>query len=61
MGSAELWLGGGIRKVGVGGVEVGGLRSGGGLESGGLGSENLGLGVWGRRSCGWGWDQKSWG
>ena len=24
------------------------------LESGGLGSENLGLGVWGRRSCGWG-------
>ena len=31
----------------------------GGFESGGLGSENLGLEVWGRRSCGWRWGQKS--
>ena len=48
LGSGVLKSGGGVR-----GVEVGGLGSG-ELESGGRRSENLELGVWGRRSCGWG-------
>ena len=57
--SAELWLGDGIRKVGVGGgVEVRGVGIGGlalrGLRSGELKSRGWSKEDWGRRSCGWG-------
>ena len=63
MGSAELWLGGGIRKVGVGewgrkswdlGVGIEGVEVG-GLESGGLGSAKLWLGGGVKSRGGWNW------
>ena len=53
LGSAKLWLGGEVRRVGVEEVGFGGLELG-GWGQGGWGQGGWGQGGWGRRICGWG-------